>query len=116
MKNYVQLNSIIVDFTRIDIVLWKYKPLYFTNPSPPPTPQQFLLIVESYKICDNRKKIIGKVQEWMTFWVLSDKKANKKLNMPEVMCFFFGGGVGGVKYNALYFNKKNVNPSEIYNN
>ena len=33
MKNYVQLNSIIADFTRIDTVLLKYKALYFTYPT-----------------------------------------------------------------------------------
>ena len=34
MKNYVQLNTIVVYFTRIDIVLLKYEALYFTYPPP----------------------------------------------------------------------------------
>ena len=32
MKNHVQLNPIIADFKRIDIVLLIYKALYFTYP------------------------------------------------------------------------------------
>ena len=32
MKNHVQLNQILTDFKRIDIILLIYKTLYFTNP------------------------------------------------------------------------------------
>ena len=32
MKNHVQLNPIIADFKRIDIILAIYKALYFTYP------------------------------------------------------------------------------------
>ena len=39
MKNHVQLNPILADFKRIDIILLIYKALYFTYP-PPPSPQK----------------------------------------------------------------------------
>ena len=35
MKNNVQLNAIIADFRRIDIILLIYKAMYLTNPPPP---------------------------------------------------------------------------------
>ena len=40
MKNHVQLNPIIADFKRNDIILLIYKTLYFTN-TPPPAKTQF---------------------------------------------------------------------------
>ena len=91
MKNHVQLNPIIADFKRTDIILLIYKALYFTPPvrirenihTPPPAPYGrprgiFVTIARDFQIILKLELLILALDfMWVDFYIKIGSKFTK---------------------------------------